>query len=107
MKIVRVAATPLNVPLRISLPGIERQSSLEACVVEVPTSPGEPPLPPPEGSGPQCLPDDAQTDLEGFQAGDTLQVQMTSIDFDPALAIYRKDGNGSALATAFAAAWAN
>jgi L-rhamnonate dehydratase len=40
MKIVRVAATPLNVPLRISLPGIERQSSLEACVVEVETDAG-------------------------------------------------------------------
>ena len=42
MKIVRVAATPLNVPLRISLPGIERQSSLEACVVEVETEPASP-----------------------------------------------------------------
>jgi L-rhamnonate dehydratase len=40
MKIVRVAATPLNVPLRISLPGIERHASLEACVVEVETDAG-------------------------------------------------------------------
>ena len=35
MKIVRVAATPLNIPLQISLPGIERKSSLEGCFVEV------------------------------------------------------------------------
>jgi L-rhamnonate dehydratase len=40
MKIVRVAATPLNVPLQISLPGIERKSSLEACFVEVETDTG-------------------------------------------------------------------
>src|SRR5262249_54118236 len=40
MKIVRVAATPLNVPLQISLPGIERKSSLEACFVEVETDAG-------------------------------------------------------------------
>jgi L-rhamnonate dehydratase len=40
MKITRVAATPLNVPLAISLPGIERQSSLEACFVEVETDAG-------------------------------------------------------------------
>jgi L-rhamnonate dehydratase len=35
MKIARVTATALNVPLEISLPGIERSSSLEACLVEV------------------------------------------------------------------------
>jgi L-rhamnonate dehydratase len=40
MKIVRVTATPLNVPLHISLAGIERTSSLEACFVEVETDGG-------------------------------------------------------------------
>src|SRR5215471_15214304 len=40
MKIVRVAATPLNVPLDIRLPGIERQASLECCFVEVETDSG-------------------------------------------------------------------
>jgi len=40
MKIVRVTATPLNVPLRVSLAGIERTSSLEACFVEVETDGG-------------------------------------------------------------------
>jgi L-rhamnonate dehydratase len=40
MKIVNVAATPLNVPLAISLPGIGRKSSLEACFVEVETDAG-------------------------------------------------------------------
>jgi len=40
MKIVRVAATPLNVPLDIKLPGVERKSSLEACFVEVETDAG-------------------------------------------------------------------
>lgn len=36
-----------------------------------------------------------------LSAGDTLQVQMTSNDFDPAISIYKKSGNGSALASAF------
>jgi hypothetical protein len=40
MKIVRIAATPLNVPLQISLPGIERKTSLEACFVEIETDAG-------------------------------------------------------------------
>jgi L-rhamnonate dehydratase len=40
MKIVRVAATPLHVPLEITLPGIERKTSLEACFVEVETDGG-------------------------------------------------------------------
>jgi L-alanine-DL-glutamate epimerase-like enolase superfamily enzyme len=40
MKIVRVAATALNVPLRIVLPGIDRMASLEACFVEVETDSG-------------------------------------------------------------------
>ena len=40
MKIVRVTATPLNIPLQISLPGIERKSSLEGCFVEVETDVG-------------------------------------------------------------------
>jgi hypothetical protein len=37
MKIVRVAATPLNVPLHIDLVGRDRTTSLEACHVEVET----------------------------------------------------------------------
>jgi len=37
MKITRVTATPLNVPLQIALAGIERKTSLEACLVEVET----------------------------------------------------------------------
>jgi L-rhamnonate dehydratase len=40
MKIVRVTATPLNVSLQISLPGVERTSSLEGCFVEVETDVG-------------------------------------------------------------------
>jgi L-rhamnonate dehydratase len=40
MKIVRVAATPLNVPLELSLAGVERKASLEACFVEVETDTG-------------------------------------------------------------------
>lgn len=36
-----------------------------------------------------------------LQAGDTLTVQMTSSDFDPAIAIYKKGGTGTALATAY------
>jgi L-alanine-DL-glutamate epimerase-like enolase superfamily enzyme len=40
MKIVRVAATPLNIPLHIVLPGIDRRSSLEGCFVEVETDTG-------------------------------------------------------------------
>jgi L-rhamnonate dehydratase len=40
MKIARVTATPLHVPLQISLPGIERKTSLEACLVEVETDAG-------------------------------------------------------------------
>jgi L-rhamnonate dehydratase len=40
MKITRVAATPLNVPLHIALAGIERNTSLEACLVEVETDEG-------------------------------------------------------------------
>ena len=40
MKITRVAATPLNVPLRIALAGLERNTSLEACLVEVETDEG-------------------------------------------------------------------
>src|SRR5882757_2883916 len=40
MKIVRVAATALNVPLPIRLPGIERDASLECCFVEVETDAG-------------------------------------------------------------------
>ena len=40
MKIVRVTATPLNVPLHIKLVGIDRQSSLSSCFVEVETDTG-------------------------------------------------------------------
>ena len=40
MKIVGVTATPLDVPLRIALAGLERKSSLEACFVEVETDSG-------------------------------------------------------------------
>jgi L-rhamnonate dehydratase len=40
MKIVRVTATPLNVPLRIKLMGVDRKSSLASCYVEVETDTG-------------------------------------------------------------------
>ena len=40
MKIARVAATALNIPLRIALVGLDRTSSLEACFVEVETDDG-------------------------------------------------------------------
>jgi L-rhamnonate dehydratase len=40
MKIVRVNATGLNVPLHVKLPGIERNTSLECCYVEVETDTG-------------------------------------------------------------------
>jgi L-alanine-DL-glutamate epimerase-like enolase superfamily enzyme len=40
VKIVRVDATALDVPLQISLPGIERTTSLEACFVEIETDAG-------------------------------------------------------------------
>src|SRR5258708_11214790 len=40
MKIVRVAATALNVPVHIKLPGIEGEASLECCFVEVETDAG-------------------------------------------------------------------
>ena len=40
MKIVRVTATPLNVPLHISLPGIERKIVARGLLVEVETDAG-------------------------------------------------------------------
>lgn len=40
MKIVRVTATPLNVPLHIQLVGVDRKSSLASCYVEVETDDG-------------------------------------------------------------------
>jgi L-rhamnonate dehydratase len=40
MKIARVSATALNVPLEIRLPGIARDASLECCFVEVETDTG-------------------------------------------------------------------
>jgi L-rhamnonate dehydratase len=40
MKIVRVAATPLNVPLHIDVVGVDRRTSLAACYVEIETDTG-------------------------------------------------------------------
>ncbi len=40
MKIVRVTATPLNVPLQIALMGLDKQTTLSACHVEVETDTG-------------------------------------------------------------------
>jgi len=40
MKITRVTATPLNVPLHITLFGLDRKTSLAACYVEVETDQG-------------------------------------------------------------------
>jgi L-rhamnonate dehydratase len=40
MKIVRVTATPLNVPLHIKLMGVDKQTSLATCCVEVETDTG-------------------------------------------------------------------
>ena len=40
MKIARVTATPLNVPLHIKLVGLDRKTSLAACFVEVVTDDG-------------------------------------------------------------------
>jgi L-alanine-DL-glutamate epimerase-like enolase superfamily enzyme len=40
MKIARVTATPLNVPLHIKLVGLERKSTLASCFVEVETDEG-------------------------------------------------------------------
>lgn len=40
MKIVRVTATPLNVPLHIKLVGVDRKTSLSGCYVEVETDTG-------------------------------------------------------------------
>ena len=40
MKIARVAATPLNVPLHVKLAGADRKTSLAACFVEVETDDG-------------------------------------------------------------------
>jgi L-alanine-DL-glutamate epimerase-like enolase superfamily enzyme len=40
MKIVRVTATPLNVPLHIRLVGVDRKSTLASCYVEVETDTG-------------------------------------------------------------------
>ena len=40
MKIARVTATPLNVPLHIKLVGVDRKTSLAACYVEVETDDG-------------------------------------------------------------------
>ncbi|MPZ57439.1 MAG: mandelate racemase/muconate lactonizing enzyme family protein [Rhizobiales bacterium] len=40
MKIARIAATPLNVPLQVTLLGLDKAASLSACVVEVETDNG-------------------------------------------------------------------
>ena len=40
MKIVRVTATPLNVPLQITLLGLDKKTTLSACHVEVETDSG-------------------------------------------------------------------
>jgi L-rhamnonate dehydratase len=40
MKITRVTATPLNVPLHVTLFGLDHKSSLSACLVEVETDSG-------------------------------------------------------------------
>jgi L-alanine-DL-glutamate epimerase-like enolase superfamily enzyme len=40
MKIARVTATPLNVPLHVRLVGLDRKSSLSCCFVEVETDDG-------------------------------------------------------------------
>lgn len=40
MKIARVTATPLNVPLKIDVVGVKRTSSLAACLVEIETDEG-------------------------------------------------------------------
>jgi L-alanine-DL-glutamate epimerase-like enolase superfamily enzyme len=40
MKIARVAATPLNVPVTLDAAGIEKQTSLSVCLVEVETDQG-------------------------------------------------------------------
>lgn len=40
MKIVRVTATPLNVPLQIALLGLDKKTTLSACFVEVETDSG-------------------------------------------------------------------
>jgi L-alanine-DL-glutamate epimerase-like enolase superfamily enzyme len=40
MKIARVTATPLNVPIKIALVGLERTTSLSVCLVEIETDAG-------------------------------------------------------------------
>src|SRR6476659_7195151 len=40
MKIARVTATPLNVPLRINLVGVDKKTSLACCIVEIETDEG-------------------------------------------------------------------
>jgi L-rhamnonate dehydratase len=40
MKITRVTAIPLNVPLHITLLGLDRKTSLSACLVQVETDSG-------------------------------------------------------------------
>jgi L-rhamnonate dehydratase len=40
MKIARVTAIPLNVPIHINLVGVDRKTSLSSCYVEVETDAG-------------------------------------------------------------------
>jgi ribonuclease HI len=40
MKIARVKATPLNVPVRVRLLGLDKATSLSVCLVEVETDTG-------------------------------------------------------------------
>jgi L-rhamnonate dehydratase len=40
MKIARITATPIHVPIKVALVGAERQSSMAACLVEVETDTG-------------------------------------------------------------------
>lgn len=40
MKIVRVTATPIHVPIKVALVGAERQSSMSPCLVEIETDTG-------------------------------------------------------------------
>jgi L-alanine-DL-glutamate epimerase-like enolase superfamily enzyme len=40
MKIARVTATPVHVPIKVALVGAERQSSMAACLVEIETDTG-------------------------------------------------------------------
>src|SRR5882762_10305792 len=40
MKIARVTATPINVPLKVEILGLDHSTSLSACLVEIETDSG-------------------------------------------------------------------